>query len=141
MKKIILIAIGGFFGAICRYAIKNLQISGTFPVTTIFINVIGSFILAFVITYSVNKKFDAAKLGITTGFCGAFTTFSTLCKESVLFIQNGNYSDAVTYLLFMVILGLFAAYCGVTLANLMNYHKNIDTEDLKFTEMTEDDVE
>lgn len=131
MKKLILIAIGGFTGAICRYVIKNLPISGTFPITTIFINTIGCLLLAFVISLTLNKKYDNVKLGITTGFCGAFTTFSTLCKESVQFLQNGMYSQAIIYIILMIFLGLFAIYCGVTSAKMLNNHTNI-TDNQKY---------
>lgn len=117
MKKYVMIAIGGFLGAILRMLIKNIQISDIiikFPLQTLFINVIGSFLLAFVFAAALRrKKFDPdIKLGITTGFLGAFTTFSTLCKDTIKLIDGGSYDIAVLYLLLSIILGLTATYLG-----------------------------
>lgn len=120
MKKLVLIAIGGFFGAMLRYAIKSIPISGDFPITTLFINTTGCLILALVSTVSMSEKKADIKLGITTGFCGAFTTFSTLCKESVLFMEKGYYSNAILYLFLLILFGLTAAYIGVRIANIWN---------------------
>ncbi|WP_238883345.1 fluoride efflux transporter CrcB [Clostridium sp. YIM B02551] len=119
MKKYIFIFIGGMLGAILRYLIKNIDItsfySGVIPLNTLVINICGSFILALVLTtalevYDFNSNI---RLGIATGFLGAFTTFSTLCKESVNLIRQGHYYSSIFYLFSSVILGLIAAYLGV----------------------------
>lgn len=116
MRKYIMIAIGGFLGAILRVLIKNIPYSALsdFSWLTLLINVIGSFLLAFVFTAAVRyKRFDSdIKLGITTGFLGAFTTFSTLCKETVYLMSSDHYSTAALYIILSVILGLTAAYVG-----------------------------
>ena len=119
MKKYVFIFIGGILGAILRYLIKNIDItsfySGVLPLNTLFINICGSFILALVLTtafevYDFNVNI---RLGIATGFLGAFTTFSTLCKESVNLIRQGHYYSSIIYLFSSVLLGLMAAYLGV----------------------------
>lgn len=91
MKKYIYIGILGAFGAIARYVFEKAPIiissvSGPlslhlqiFPINTLIINVLGCFALSFIIDLSFEKKHlsNALRLGITTGFLGAFTTFST----------------------------------------------------------------
>nr|WP_243121164.1 CrcB family protein [Clostridium autoethanogenum] len=53
MKKYIYIGIGGFLGAILRFALENVKVStylSLIPINTLFINITGAFILAFVTT-------------------------------------------------------------------------------------------
>ncbi|MCB2294567.1 fluoride efflux transporter CrcB [Clostridium algoriphilum] len=121
MRKYIFIAVGGMLGAILRYVIKNIHINNykeAIPINTLFINVSGSLLLALILTIAFEVfEFDAdIRLGIATGFFGAYTTFSTLCKETVNLMTQGDYYSAVSYIGFSVMLGLAASYFGVVLA-------------------------
>lgn len=121
MKKCLYIGIFGFFGAILRYFIKNIHIyhyKEMVPINTILINVTGSFLLALILTIALevwNIK-EEVRLGIATGFLGAFTTFSTLCKDTVTLINKGLYFSALNYITISTLLGLCAAYFGIVLA-------------------------
>jgi fluoride exporter len=104
-----------------RYFIKSIHIFSfkeAVPINTIIINVTGSFILALILTiaFEVWEIREEIRLGITTGFLGAYTTFSTLCKDTVMFNNNGLYFSALSYITISAFLGLFAAYFGVVLA-------------------------
>ena len=106
MRKYIFIAIGGMLGAILRYFIKNIHIYNykeAIPINTLLINVSGSFLLALILTIAFEIfEFDAdLRLGIATGFLGAYTTFSTLCKETV------NLMNARRLLLFYILYRIF----------------------------------
>ncbi len=120
MRKYILIALGGMLGAILRYVIKDIHIFQyeAIPIDTLFINVSGSFLLALILTiaYEVFQFHDDLRLGIATGFFGAYTTFGTLCKETVNLINEGHYYWAISYIALSVIFGLAVAYLGVVLA-------------------------
>jgi len=121
MRKYIFISIGGMLGAILRYAIKNIHINNykeVIPINTLFINVSGSLLLALILTIAFEIfAFDAnIRLGIATGFFGAYTTFSTLCKETVDLMTLGDYYSAISYIGFSIMLGLAASYFGVVLA-------------------------
>nr|WP_242851510.1 CrcB family protein [Clostridium sp. DMHC 10] len=88
MKKYLLIAGGGALGAILRFIIKNINFYNykqAIPLNTLIINITGSFVLALISTIAIdNLELDNdIRLGITTGFIGAYTTFSTMCKETV----------------------------------------------------------
>ncbi|MHC6180098.1 fluoride efflux transporter FluC [Clostridium sp. JNZ X4-2] len=125
MRKFIFIGIGGFLGAITRSFIKNIHIfnqTTIIPLDTLFINVTGSFILAFVLTVAVKKlKIDEnIQLGISAGFVGAYTTFSTLCKETVNLITGKYYYAAASYMIMSAILGLAAVYLGIMAGNKLN---------------------
>ncbi|ERI92526.1 protein CrcB [Clostridiales bacterium oral taxon 876 str. F0540] len=118
MKKYIFIGLGGILGAISRYLVKNIHISGykeAIPLNTFIINITGAFLLAFLLTTAleVRKIDEDIKLGIGTGFLGAYTTFSTMCKETVGLLKSGYYFSAVSYIGFSTLLGLAAAYFGV----------------------------
>jgi CrcB protein len=118
LRKYILIGIGGFLGAVLRYAIKSAELKGfapRFPIDTFLINIAGSFLLAFVMTaaYESWNMNSGVRLGIATGFLGAFTTFSTVCKETVALIGQGRYGLAVGYVLLSAAVGIAAAYLGM----------------------------
>jgi CrcB protein len=117
LKKYFFVGLGGFLGAISRYYIKNIIIldySGSFPLNTFVTNITGSFLLAFLLTAALLvKNFDEdIRLGIGTGFLGAYTTFSTFCKESTLLMNRGLYFTAGSYMLFSALLGIASSYLG-----------------------------
>jgi CrcB protein len=135
MKKYIFIGLGGFLGAILRFLIKGLQTNTAIPLNTLLINISGAFLLAFLLTVTPNfrKISDHLRLGITAGFLGAFTTFSTLCKEASGLITCGDTRSAITYIVLSMILGLSAAYLGYMLA------KGIIKSPRKLTSESEED--
>lgn len=117
MRKYIFIGVGCFIGATLRYLIESLtfyNFSGIFVINTIIINVLGAFVIAAILTASfemLNISKDV-ELGLTTGLLGAFTTFSTMCKETVTFLLSGNYLLAFIYVSISIILGISFAYFG-----------------------------
>ncbi|WP_412523921.1 fluoride efflux transporter FluC [Clostridium sp. JS66] len=121
LKKYFFIGLGGFLGAILRFLVKTAPINNfgnMIPVNTLFINVTGSFLLALITTAALEgfKISTDLKLGICTGFLGAYTTFSTLCKESSELIYKSHFLYSLTYILYSAFLGLTAAYLGVIIA-------------------------
>ena len=120
-RKYFFISIGGFIGAMIRFYFKGSGVfvnHGAIPVSTLFVNLTGSFLLAIFLTFAVELwELDAdIKLGVATGLFGAYTTFSTFCKEFVLMIDSYSYYAAVIYLINSVLLGLIAAYLGIITA-------------------------
>lgn len=121
MRKYFFIGICGFFGAIFRFFIKNIHIypyNELISLNTLIVNVTGSFILALFLTLSfeVLKIDEDIRLGISTGFLGAYTTFSTLCKESIGLISKGYYYSSVSYITTSTVLGLISIYFGIIVA-------------------------
>lgn len=121
MRKHLFIAIGGILGAVLRYLIESIRIygyHGNLPLNTLMINVAGSFLLALILTiaFEILPLDTNVRLGIATGFLGAFTTFSTLCKETVGLLREGFYFSALSYITVSTVLGLAAVYFGVVLA-------------------------
>ncbi len=122
MHKYIMIAIGGFLGAVLRFSVKLLEFPvfiGSLPINTLVINVLGCLIFGFIITVSTDilKLDEAKKLGITTGFLGAFTTFSTISKELSLKLASGSLLSALLYAVLSIALGLLAVFAGAKVGN------------------------
>ena len=82
MMEALLVATGGFFGAITRFAISNWfkRTKTSFPIATFLINITGAFLLGYIIGNGVTTGWQ---LLLGTGFMGAFTTFSTFKLESI----------------------------------------------------------
>lgn len=109
--------IGGFFGGIARYEVGQLLHDGTSLLGTTTVNVVGSFLLAF-ITYGVVIYLAVPNwliVGLGTGFIGAFTTFSTLVMNLLLNVQNRPVY-AITVFVLNLVLGLLAAASGYAAA-------------------------
>jgi fluoride exporter len=113
--------LGGFFGAITRYCIGEwIQTANGFPLGTLFINILGCFLLSWFLTFYTVKKPIRAEftLFIGTGFIGSFTTFSTFSVETIQLFQNGLAVYGIIYILVSIIFGILLAYLGLKLAHI-----------------------
>lgn len=106
----------GMIGGTLRYLL-GLKLAST---GTILVNLIGSFCLAFLTYYVIERQKLPAWLstGLGTGMVGAFTTFSTFQVELVTLVNNRKRKMMLIYLLLTVICGILAAYCGSWLGKL-----------------------
>ena len=118
IRELLLIGIGGFFGAILRYIVSGIiPVKFGLPTGTLMVNVIGSFILGFLLYGSLLTPIPAEyKLLIGTGFCGALTTFSTFSYETFVLIEEGLIIKALLNIIMNVILCLIMVYLGRVLA-------------------------
>ena len=117
------IAIGAIFGALSRFYItdiakamfgKDYGFYGTF-----FINVTGCLIIAYILTLATeNIRIISPELRLmtTTGFCGAYTTFSTYGLEASGFLEKGDITTLLVYFVGSAIAGMIGIQIGVLLA-------------------------
>ena len=110
----LLVGIGGFFGAIARYWLgkRIMAWSGSrFPVGTWAVNLSGSFLLGMLAGMHGNVP-EWAPLFLGTGFLGAFTTFSTFGYETLQLIRNRRIGAAALYVVSSVVFGICFAWAG-----------------------------
>lgn len=121
MIKLISIGIGGFFGSITRYLVNRgveRYFKGAFPLATLIVNLVGCFLLGFILTLAMRKgdPNPVLRMALTTGFLGALTTFSTFTYETLALLEGQNHLIALGNLLVSVILGLVMGWLGIVAA-------------------------
>ncbi len=122
VTRILIIGAGGFLGAISRYYVagwvQDFSRSVHFPYGTLAVNVIGSFLLGFLVRYAfIHNVFSPeVRLLIFIGFLGAFTTFSTFSNETFNMFVDGATLPALMNIATNVLLGLGAVWLGQSLA-------------------------
>lgn len=113
------VAAGGFVGAPARFAVDRLvadRIENDFPFGTFLINCSGSFVLGFLAGLELGGHVPVlVKALLGTGFCGAYTTFSTWCYETVRLLEEGEYLEAFLNASVSMVVGLLAAAGGIAL--------------------------
>lgn len=94
MKTLLLIFAGGGAGSLCRYAINKLMMpfGNMFPYGTLLSNVLSCFFAGLILAFSLQRSGmdPLIRALLLTGFCGGFSTFSTLTTESYDLFQNGR---------------------------------------------------
>ncbi|MFB9326523.1 fluoride efflux transporter CrcB [Paenibacillus aurantiacus] len=112
-----LIGLSGVAGTLTRfYAGKwiNSRMSSSFPWGTWAINLSGSLLLGILFgLHDAGRLAEGVWLAVGTGFCGAYTTFSTFGYETVQLVTGGQPGRAALYVVTSVVLGLAAAGLGL----------------------------
>ena len=117
IKNLLLVGLGGGIGSMLRYASSLLISSKIFPFATLFVNIIGSFIIGAILAISIKDEIFLTnwKLFIATGICGGFTTFSAFSLENMLLLQYGYYGIAAFFICSSILLVVIAAFLGYLL--------------------------
>jgi fluoride exporter len=110
----------GVAGTLARYGMQGLiqQQSGPgFPYGTLSVNLAGCFLLGLVGEYALHRISIPPdwRIGITAGFFGAYTTFSTFAWETGQMIQDGEWTKAAIYVGASVLVGTLLMLGGMRL--------------------------
>jgi CrcB protein len=121
--NLLVIALGGAFGAVARYGlsgwVQNLTAT-TFPMGTLVVNVLGSFLLGASLPLFESLAWSPeARTMVTIGFLGAFTTYSTFSYEALVLLEGGEWGRAGTYIGGSLILGLASVLMGMAIASFI----------------------
>jgi CrcB protein len=114
----ILVAVGGFFGAIARFGISNWfkkHFPVSFPIATLLINLAGAFLLGIIVGKGLSQSWQ---LLLGTGFMGAFTTFSTFKLENIQLHADKKWGILAAYLVISYTFGILLAFLGMKLGGL-----------------------
>lgn len=116
IPTLISIAIFGAIGALSRYFCSFLPDYMGIPIGTAAVNIVGSFLLGFATSLFLISSYPTwLKTGLTTGFLGAFTTFSTFSVDNAKLIQEHSYLAVGINIMGQLFLGVFMALLGLYL--------------------------
>jgi CrcB protein len=121
LKPVVAVFVGGLVGSAARIGIALVagQIDDYWwPYPTLLVNLIGSFLLGYLVARRMSSIPTWMHLGVTTGFLGAFTTLSAISLDvAVPIVRHGAVPLVVmgSYAIGSIIMGLVCAMAGLRL--------------------------
>ncbi len=132
MLNYLIVALGGALGSIARFWASGLvaeQVGRTFPWGTLFVNVTGSFFIGLFATLTAPEgRWLVGPSGrnfFMAGFCGGYTTFSSLSLQTLNLAQDGEWFYAGGNAALNLVLCLAAVWLGHILAAAINPSKGV----------------
>ena len=121
MTRMLSIGFAGFFGTLARYFLQGWIQSASgaaFPMGTLIVNVSGCFALGmihglFMERFLIDPQW---RICLSIGFCGGFTTFSTLAFETVQLAGGHQWWLATVNVIASIVLGLVAVWLGTAIS-------------------------
>jgi fluoride exporter len=118
-QNLLYVALGAIVGALARFLVTHFSSEMShhhgFPYGTLIVNVLGCFIVGYVLTWTANHGQDHWRLLAATGFCGAFTTFSAFAYESLAYWHEGRWAIFILNIMLNNVLCLLAVTLGIRL--------------------------
>lgn len=114
---------GAALGGLLRYVVSDIVQKNSkiiFPVGTLSVNIIGSFLLGLIIFFLGEREIISAemRLFLTIGLCGGFTTFSTFSYETLMLFQESEFLYGSLNVVLNVILSLTAIYLAYLISKI-----------------------
>jgi fluoride exporter len=120
---VLAVALGAAAGTPARYGMSVLwpTVAGGWPTGTFVTNLLGAFVLGLLLDGLARRGSDTgrrrlARLLFGTGFCGAFTTYSTMAVETDLLFRSHDIALGIVYGVASVVGGMLASALGILLA-------------------------
>lgn len=122
MQNVLSIAGFGALGCLARFFLSGWVYSWmgrNFPYGTFAVNIIGAFFIGFVMEFSLASTLISQNLriGLTIGFMGGLTTFSTFSYETFRLLEEGQFMVALTNALLSVVVCLLFTWLGIHAAH------------------------
>lgn len=115
------VAFAGGAGALLRFGVSRVVMTQGwfgFPYATLFVNVLGSFLIGY-LAWTLTQKWglsEEAKFVVVSGFLGGFTTFSAFSLEVVGMFEQGAVLKAIAYMSLTLVLCVSVCAVGVMMA-------------------------
>jgi CrcB protein len=113
----LLVGFGGFAGSLARYglSITAQRFSIEWPIGTLAANVLGCLLIGVItgLTARGQTLSPEVRLALTTGFCGGFTTMSSMVYETSEMLRTSEYLHATVYAVGSLLLSLMAFVAGL----------------------------
>ncbi|MBE9524909.1 MAG: fluoride efflux transporter CrcB [Chloroflexi bacterium] len=125
VTKILIVGVGGFFGATLRYLIggwiSQLTSESNFPYGTLAVNILGCLAIGLISGLAETRGLLTPEMHllILTGVLGALTTFSTFSYETASLVRMGESLPAMLNLSAQIILGLGAIWAGQRVSQIL----------------------
>lgn len=121
IKNFLSISLAAILGANLRYLLSRVaarQLGPVFPYGTLFINIVGSFIVGWFLIWTTERVLIDPhwRLVVVIGFCGSFTTFSSYAFETMAFFEHGQWGLMLVNIFSNNLLCLSAALAGMAVA-------------------------
>lgn len=117
MQQLFIVGIGGFLGAICRYALGrfiHIFYSHSFPLSTLLVNLMGSLAVGFLFeSLKSHPLLPFFTLFLAIGFMGSFTTFSAFSYETIQLIRHREISLACLNIFLNFLLSFLGVILGI----------------------------
>jgi len=124
MQLVLIIALFGALGCLTRYFLSgwvyNL-LGRTFPSGTFVVNIVGAFLIGLIMEFSMRSTLisPSLRIGLTIGFLGGLTTFSTFSYETFRLLEEGELLIAMTNVLVSVVICLLFTWLGILAAKVL----------------------
>lgn len=121
MEIALYIAIFGAAGCLSRYFLSGWVygvLGRSFPYGTFAVNIIGAFIIGLLMEFGIRSTLipPSLRIGMTVGFLGGLTTFSTFSYETFRLLEDGEFLIASTNALLSVLTCLLFTWLGIIAA-------------------------
>jgi fluoride exporter len=112
----LLVGLGGFAGSVSRYglSVASQRFSIEWPIGTLAANVLGCLAIGILTGLSARGETlsPEIRLSLATGFCGGFTTMSSMVYETAEMIRSSEYLHAMVYVTGTFLLSMTAFVAG-----------------------------
>jgi fluoride exporter len=118
VERVLIVFGSGGIGCVARYLIALAIGRREFPYATLVVNIVGSFLIAFILELALSRRAVPAnlQLALTTGFMGGFTTYSSFNFETTRLVLDGHPARGILNVAATLAGGIVAGLLGLWVA-------------------------